>query len=618
MAVADEAVDEMRADEASPTGDKELQPASPPVCHRDLENPRHDGGSCARRPVGAQRLAVERFVERAAHPKAGFSQCCAHRAWVGQGGHCSEALVGGAGPLRAGRLPPRMDSTASLRFINELEATFPVASWRLSGVRVWPLMRGELWWRTNDDYRPLRTRVRAGNPVVRRAAQLWEWPADLARWTGAQLRRRDNRESLRRPAEAVLLGDGVSRTLIDGAWLDRHTDPFVDALDELGMRSLQLDLHRVYRVPTYRPSAQIQPVMDALWLRNRARRSRESVEGLDRYVDFLAEVRARGFDMASIRPAAVRRQAAYVRATADWFGRLLDRTGAQAGLLVDHGVVHMGFNLACSERGIPSIEIQHGVQIANARYAAWKAIPPGGYLELPSHFWCWGDAEAANIRAWSAGCERHQAIVGGNLWLRTWLDADAAIVRRYDAVLQDIAPRAAHGLEILVTLSTGYTHTDDLRTVRDAIADAPDDWRWWIRRHPTMGADEFDSALAFLGGSRARDTTRGEAGELPLYALLRRVDVHVSQVSSAGIEAQHFRVPSVMTDASAARLFAEQFSSGWMVRAASAEELNQAIASQVERRPGLPVPSDPRRLPSPAAVLGALVGTGSGERRAPA
>jgi hypothetical protein len=503
-----------------------------------------------------------------------------------------------------------MDSTASLRFINDLEATFPVAAWQLCGVRVWPIVRGELWWRTNDDYRPLRARVRAANPVLRRASQLFEWPADLARWTGAQVRRRGNRDSLTRPADAVLLGDGVSRTLIENAWLDRHTDPFADVLDELGLSPLQLDLNRVYRVPTYRPSVQVQPIMDALWLRNRVAPSRRSVEDLDGYADLLDQVQAQGFDLPSISPPAVLRQATYLRAVANWFGQVLDRTGARAGLLVDHGVVHMGFNLACSERGLPSIEIQHGVQIANARYTAWNAIPPGGYLELPSHFWCWGDAEAANIRAWSAGCERHQAIVGGNLWLRMWLDEDAVIVRRHDNVVDSIAPRAAaSGLEILVTLSTGYTGAEHLGTVRDAIAEAPDDWRWWIRRHPTMERDEFESALALLRGSCNRDVTRSDSGELPLYAMLRRVDVHVSQVSTAGIEAQHFGVPSVMTDASAAHLFPEQFVSGWMVRAGSAEELNQAVCSQFRRRSVLPAPADPRVLPSPAATLNALLRT---------
>ena len=506
----------------------------------------------------------------------------------------------------------RMDSAASLKLINDFEATFPVASWQLSGVRVWPMVRGELWWTTNDNFGGWRARVRAGKPVARRAAQLWEWPADLARWAGAQLRRGDNRDSLRRSADAVLLGDGVSRTLIDGTWLDRHTDPFADVLEDLGLRPLQLDLNRFYRVPTYRPSAQIQPIMDGLWLRNRVAPSSGSMKGLDGYADFLAEVGARGFDIPSIQPSAVQRQATFLRATADWFGRRLDRMGARVALLVDHGVVHMGFNLACSERGIPSIEIQHGVQIANARYAAWNAVPPGGYLELPSHFWCWGDAEAANIRAWSEGHERHQAIVGGNLWLRAWLDEDAAIATRHDALLQDVAPRRADGLEILVTLD--HTRTRDLGSVRDAIADAPDAWTWWIRRHPTMDTDEFEAALAFLCGSRATDTTRGESGTLPLYALLRRVDAHVTSLSSTVIEAQHFRVPSVVTDASAAERFPEQFSTGWIVHAGSAKELNQAISSQVERRGDLPSPPDPRRLSPPAAVLGALVGTGGARR----
>jgi hypothetical protein len=322
----------------------------------------------------------------------------------------------------------------------------------------------------------------------------------------------------------------------------------------------------------------------------------------------LAEVRAHGYQLPSVERRAIARQAQQLRATANWFGGVLDRTGARIGLLVDHGLLHMGFNRACGERGIPSVEIQHGVQIGNARYSAWRALPPGGYLELPSHFWCWTEQEAANVRAWSTACPRHEPIVGGNLWLRAWLDGSAPLADNYDAEIRRMSGPPGIELSVLVTLSTGFSGERRLQSLRKAIAAAPDGWRWWLRAHPTMQRDEFDAAVAFLGGGARNGAILPTAAQdLPLYAQLRRTDVHVTQLSTTVIEAQQFRVPSVAIDPMAGELYPDQQATGWMAIAPTAEEIVDAVRRQAQRMPTLPPPPDPRSLPAPSALLEPLL-----------
>ena len=82
----------------------------------------------------------------------------------------------------------------------------------------------------------------------------------------------------------------------------------------------------------------------------------------------------------------------------------------------------MAFNLSCRRFGIPSIDIQHGVQgDYNAGYGRWLRVPVAGYELLPSIFWCWSKDEADSIEKWSQKVQAsHKAIVGGNLFLDLW------------------------------------------------------------------------------------------------------------------------------------------------------------------------------------------------------
>jgi hypothetical protein len=97
------------------------------------------------------------------------------------------------------------------------------------------------------------------------------------------------------------------------------------------------------------------------------------------------------------------------------------------------------------------------------------------------------------------------------------------------------------------------------------------------------------------------------AHELPLYALLRRADLHVTQVSTVVIEAQQFGVPSVMTAPSAAELFPEQLATGWMLLAETGEEILEGVRCQIARCSELPAPPDPRTLPHPVELVRQLL-----------
>jgi len=81
-----------------------------------------------------------------------------------------------------------------------------------------------------------------------------------------------------------------------------------------------------------------------------------------------------------------------------------------------------------------------------------------------------------------------------------------------------------------------------------------------------------------------KDVELGQATSLPLYALLRHMDLHITEYSSTVIEAEAFGVPSVVMNPLEADMFQEQISSGWALPAYTAEEVMDALQLQLDRK----------------------------------
>jgi sugar phosphate isomerase/epimerase len=80
----------------------------------------------------------------------------------------------------------------------------------------------------------------------------------------------------------------------------------------------------------------------------------------------------------------------------------------------------------------------------------------------------------------------------------------------------------------------------------DLIRESPSAWRWWLRLHPCRlhEREEIRSVLTERG---LHNVLLDQATDLPLYALLRHMDVHLTEWSSVLLEAESFGVPSVVT-----------------------------------------------------------------------
>jgi len=477
-----------------------------------------------------------------------------------------------------------MLSSELIDLINGIEARAPVAAWSIDGIHVWPLIRIRLMF---DLYYVGNTATpRPGGPAGL-GARLTALARVLLRQRQAERADPGKNQPLHSPADALFVSDGVSFAKVGGLWCERFCDPLVDVLRQNGFRTSMLTPGVSFLVPRRSPSRFIQAQLRIAGLLStvKARARPASREELPGYPDAVAYLAERGFPVDLPSSPELYRQVCRIRAYSAFFRKVISRTRPAVGIVVSYyGDEGMAFNHACRERGIPSVDLQHGLQgDLHAAYGRWTAVPEGGYALLPSHFWCWSAEDAASIAAWSTRTGgHHRAIVGGNLWLEAWRRGDSDLFRPHDTAIRTVKDRHSGTRHVLVTLQFNHDDPATLAPLLSAVRESGPDVFWWMRLHPGMLADreKVRELLQSTGNARWE---LDAASDHPLYAILRHVDAHVTHSSSAVIEAAELGVPSVIFSDVGRELFPGLIASGWAGVAADGGLLD-VLREQIGKR----------------------------------
>ncbi|MBI4685908.1 MAG: glycosyltransferase [Nitrospirae bacterium] len=481
-----------------------------------------------------------------------------------------------------------MKAQDSLDIINEIEAKLPVDQWVIDDIHIWPVVRIHIFSLLRD------LSLQSTGQKSERKISMPKYPRlafgymkgflRYARAFFADLRH----NAVPSSADVIFLGDQVSRILIHGKWYDKLCEPIIDYLEKRrGMRCFHMDPGHKYRIPRHNRSMFIQANLDKELIRSAfIYRENEFVKGLSQEYGIVLEMlRSRCKDINPPSLISISKNVSYIRSAAEFFGRVLRRVNPSLAFLVEYyGQTGLAFNLACRRYGIRTVEIPHGnhgnVHVA---YSRWNKLPERGYELLPSIFWCWSDAEANMITKWSNNySEWHKPIVGGNPWLNIWKCENNEMIRSYDEKIVEIKNSSSSQVHVLCTYEFDY---EDLLKI---IKESPNSWFWWIRVHPCR-LGQREQIRRLLKRKKIVNCDLDNATDMPLYALLKRVDVHLTEYSSTVIESESFCVPSVITRKAGADAFSRQVESGWAVAVYTIEEIVKGLEYQIKRKPALPV-----------------------------
>ncbi len=259
-----------------------------------------------------------------------------------------------------------------------------------------------------------------------------------------------------------------------------------------------------------------------------------------------------------------------MNARADVFERMFRKMGTKA-VFLDCWYTWESFaaTLAARRAGVLSIELQHGVQgLHMSGYAGWRQ----SYELMPHLFWVWGQQASDALHERNSFDIR--TVVGGNCWLNAWRNDESPNAFRHE-IARANALRGRQSMVVLVTLQPGI----DEEPVFDAIARSPRDWQWLIRIHRKDRTTDRYSALAARLEGLHPHILIDEPTELPLYALVGAIDVHITGASTCALEALAFGKPTVAFNANARGAFGSLLETEAMTYADS----GAAIVAAVQR-----------------------------------
>jgi hypothetical protein len=451
-----------------------------------------------------------------------------------------------------------VDHRRAIEVLVEIERRADVNALRAGGLCVWPLVRLRLWEQL------LKPMPGDGVRSPRSTLRFPPWSA-LQRWRARQRLRELPR------ADALFLSRAEDHAdCFEGRHYNRHVDPLLGfcrgRLSSLKLEPLEPAAKQT--TPRAEPTHFFEP--------NRLAElpPLPVIEGMSDLRSALAALES----PPHLDESAVRREAAQLFRWREAYREVLAVVQPRVVFVVcyyDRRVLPL--IAACRERGIPTVDIQHGKQgVAHGLYTHWTRIPAGGYALLPDFFWVWGEPSRRHIKdSRPAPSAHHRPIVGGNRWLALWRSGAAFPLPPAEAAWLDEARRAER--TILVTLQPIEPMLPP--HLRAAMERSPAGWLWLLRAHPHRRAE----IPALLGELRAAGSARYEgerASTVPLYALLRVADRHLTCWSSVAHEAPAFHVPTMIVHANGAQLYATEIASGHFAYAENADAVLAWIAGE--------------------------------------
>lgn len=256
---------------------------------------------------------------------------------------------------------------------------------------------------------------------------------------------------------------------------------------------------------------------------------------------------------------------------ASWFKRAGTRL-----VLVDcwYGAPGMAAILGARSAGIPALDLQHGTQgVGNYAYSGWHGSDYTTRMSpFPSGFWVWGSRDGDALVRHNAGVLDHDRVFAvGYPWLTAWLPPSDRALLESDAAAARLTQRADK--VILVTLQV----REQIQEALELASHGPANWLWLLRIHrkwrkasAAVEREALDRGLT--------QVVSVQATYLPLYALMRHSDVHVTWASTCAIEAAAFGVPTVLLDHAAEAIYSDHISAGIMRLALEKDSANGQIA----------------------------------------
>jgi hypothetical protein len=217
-----------------------------------------------------------------------------------------------------------------------------------------------------------------------------------------------------------------------------------------------------------------------------------------------------------------------------FFKKALKRIKPEKVLLLCYysGADIMALAIAANQLQIETIEMQHGPQVdIHMCYGSWLNIPESGFDLLPRNFWCWDAYSESVLQKWVSLNDLYHVRVVGNPWVDYWKEKKTGYEHQ-DYILYSLQPEP---VTIAMLFPKNIIHFIKMQK-----------YKWFLRLHPRQMHDK-QNIMSFLMENGILDFVEIEyATNDPLPQLLLNARLHITHFSGSAIEAELFNVYTVL------------------------------------------------------------------------
>jgi hypothetical protein len=456
---------------------------------------------------------------------------------------------------------PRLDK------ILEIEAKYPVETWKINDVHIWPVIRTRIYIELaveDLNARFDKNTIEAGRKEAVEAGKKKQ-PTRLSKLI-------DHLKYLvflikpLKKSKAFFVTPGSYNDSFRGKTYHKFFDP---------LRLSHKEFHQAYIIEIGKnPSHDIRNafhITDFDFLHHvHEKRIRKSmlIMKLDGYDNFIREVETVS-DIAKRFPQRALIEAYYtIKKYEAFFDLLIQKTGATEAYSLCYyldSYVIFGMNLAAFKRGIRSIDIQHGgqgpIHLAYCKY--WRLPDSGRFEVMPDSFWCWDQFSVAEIEKWSTqeAC-KHKAFVGGHPWLKFIQEQMGREANQETIVLHTLQPLG----ELLP------------QSMIDTIKLTGKDVKWILRLHPRTQSRKGELQKVIADNQLEDYIHPASFSNISLPESMALSKVHLSRWSGSIIEASIMGIPNIILDRIGVLSFQQWIDGGFAI---DSSEMTPAETAQL-------------------------------------
>lgn len=405
-----------------------------------------------------------------------------------------------------------------IQLLKSSEKKLSVNTWEINGVNMWPIIRIAVFFYDYDKTIKEQIGVKKILVYILKFLKVHVWYSFYF-FKKIKLKK----------ANFIFSGYASYRTMWNGSFFNKYFDPIMDE-KSVKNESLIFEYEQKNNDKKYYKNKRVVDIAKLIHFFEYKTRRQKTEILTDHFKDydlFLNRINSEcGFNQKKL-DFYIKDQIYRVFSWKKLWDFVLQKTGAKIVFALCYYNPKMtGLMLSAKEKGLISIDMQHGGQGAFHAAYSYTNIPEKGYSCLPDYFWCWDHSSVENIKQMT-NKSTHDVLYGGNPWI-------------------DYLKKQNYSLKEKFILYSMQTNQEPILHdyIIEAIKETPKEYVWWLRLHPRMTKDEVTTLNNILKTHDILHRVEIEkATNLPLPIILFNSKAHVSLFSGCVIEANLMNVP---------------------------------------------------------------------------